>query len=120
MRIIIAGCRYFNDYGRLKLEFVQTVQEWRKEYNFDSLTIISGGAKGTDALGEKLAKNYFLPLEVYQADWSLGPKAGPIRNGIMASKATHLIAFPSKSSTGTRDMIRQATQKGLIIKIIEI
>lgn len=119
MRVIIAGYRHFNDYQRFQLEIGKVFKEWGINIH-TPLTVISGGAEGADFLAQALAKQYNLPIEIYEADWSLGLKGGPIRNEIMATKGTHLIAFPSKDSKGTRDMIKRAIAKGLTIKVIEI
>ena len=55
------------------------------------------------------------PVEV--ADGAGKPTAGPIRNAQMANYADALIAFWDGSSTGTRDMIRKAEEKGLKVHV---
>jgi hypothetical protein len=73
-------------------------------------TILSGGAKGADSLGEQWAAEYSVPLEIYPADWErYGKGAGFKRNALMASKADALIALWDGKSHGTKHMIDIAT-----------
>ena len=61
-----------------------------------------------------------LPVERYPADWeNNGRAAGPIRNRQMAEIANALIAFPLGESRGTRNMIKLAQEKGLLVRIVE-
>ena len=80
--------------------------------------IVSGGAKGADKLGEQYAMDYGLKTKMFHADWSKGKQAGPIRNAAMADYADALIAFWDGKSRGTANMIQNAKNKGLIIKIV--
>ena len=86
MRVIIAGGRDFTDY-QLLLDAIQEAQ-------FNIETVVSGGAKGADYLGEFYASEMNLKLNVYNADWERhGRAAGPIRNRKMAENADALIAM---------------------------
>jgi hypothetical protein len=82
MRIIIAGGRTFANYPAL-CEFCW---ESLKRIGIDNpcaedLTILSGGAKGADGLGEKFARENHLGVELFPANWkTYGRAAGPIRN----------------------------------------
>lgn len=106
MRVIIAGSRSYTDYSVL----CQAITE----SGFDITTIISGGATGVDALGEKYAMEHNIPLERFPAEWTkYGKAAGPMRNRTMAQSADALIALKTPNSLGTADMIRQATKHGL-------
>lgn len=113
MKLIIAGGRDFNDYNLLKKEALKFIGEEEID------CIISGMAPGADTLGVKFAKEYGYKLKEYPADWKkFGRRAGPIRNKIMAHKASHLIAFWDGDSTGTRHMINYASDCGLVVKVI--
>lgn len=104
MKVIIAGSRDFQDYEFLRdsLAFFFDL----KEVDPKDLIIISGGARGADALGERFAKELNIPVEVFPADWDLhGKAAGPIRNQQMAEYADYLIAFRKNESKGTTNMI---------------
>lgn len=106
MKVIIAGCRDFNDYAHV----CQAI----KESEFDITELVSGGASGVDRLGERYAKEIKIPLKLFPADWTKhGKKAGPIRNAEMANYSDALIAVWDGCSKGTGNMIDQAKQKGL-------
>jgi len=97
--IIIAGSRTITDYETVKSHLNQLIPV--KE----DITIISGGAKGVDKLGEYYANEYNLPLTIIPANWDkYGKSAGYKRNEEMANTATHLIAFYDGLSKGTAHM----------------
>ena len=103
MKYIVAGGRDFDDYERLH-------EECNRLTGVGDV-IISGGARGADALGEKYAKEQseLLTLEVYPADWKkYGKGAGHRRNHQMSLIADGLIAFWDGKSTGTKNMIEKA------------
>lgn len=110
MRVIIAGSRDFDNYDVL-LEAI-------KEAQFDITVVVSGGAKGADALGERYAVEGNKPLAIYKADWKAhGRGAGPVRNKKMAENADALIAIWDGASRGTGHMIKTATDKGLLVYV---
>lgn len=76
--------------------------------------VVSGGADGADACGEKWAKAKGIPIQKFEADWTrYGNSAGPIRNKEMADYADACILFPG--GRGTRSMKYFATQKRMRI-----
>jgi hypothetical protein len=88
------------------------------ECQFPIATVVSGGAKGVDALGERYAVEMNLPLHIYEADWEQhGRAAGPIRNRKMAENADALIAIWDGKSKGTKNMIETAEKKGLLVYV---
>ena len=110
MKVIIAGCRDFHDYGIL-LDAIQ-------ESKMDITIVVSGGAPGVDTLGEQYADEMNIPVHVYEADWDKhGRAAGPIRNRKMAENAEALIALWDGKSKGTKNMIETATKKGLLVYV---
>ena len=110
MKVIIAGGRDFDDYLLLLQAVVKA--------NFDITEVVSGGAKGADALGELFARDMDLSLSCFPANWDLhGRAAGPIRNGEMAEYADALIAMWDGKSSGTRNMIKQAKDRGLRVHV---
>ncbi len=77
---IVAGSRTFNDYDLLehKLNAFLSV---KKHIDQAHIVIVSGGAKGADALAERYAKEKGYELKVFKADWNLyGKSAGYRRN----------------------------------------
>lgn len=110
MKVIIAGGRDIHDY-ELVVDAVQ-------ESQFDIDTVISGGANGVDALGEKYSEEMNLNLKIFNADWAThGRAAGPIRNRKMAENADALIAIWDGKSRGTKNMIETAQKKGLLVYV---
>ena len=71
--------------------------------------IVSGGcSKGGDRFAEKIAKENFVPIHIYYANWVLGRHAGFLRNTTIAEKADVLIACVAPDRTGgTEDTIKK-------------
>jgi hypothetical protein len=112
-KVIIAGGRDFTDFQLLKRSCDNLL------INKPKVEIVSGGAAGSDALGEDYAYHHGFPCEQFEADWNLhGKSAGPIRNRQMAEYADALIAFWDGKSQGTRHMIQMAQTHDLDIRII--
>jgi len=113
MRVIIAGPRDFADFATL----AQAVQE----SGFEVTEVVSGGAPGVDAMGEKWAADYGLPVKRFPADWLVwGKSAGPRRNAQMADYAEALIALRRGDSPGTANMIALAKAKRLLVYVREV
>lgn len=112
-RVIIAGCRDYTDYKTLK-EFADHMLSNTKE----EIQIVSGGASGADALGERYAQEKGYSLIRFPADWNkYGRSAGPKRNKQMAQYADALIAFWDGKSKGTKNMIDEARTAGIRVRI---
>ena len=118
-RVVIAGCRDYNNYDEAK-EFIDyCLSRIRKE---NEIIIVSGGARGADALGERYAKENGFKIERYPAHWEkYGKSAGPKRNEQMAKVADCVICFWDRKSLGTKSMIGFAKEynKPIRIKIIK-
>jgi len=114
IRLIIAGGRDFNS--------VDMIVDAMADYDLDSLTIISGTARGADQLGEHYAKVKDIPIERYPAKWKVNGvfnrAAGYQRNVVMAQNATHLLAFWDGRSRGTKHMIDVAKEHGLDVNVV--
>ena len=113
MKVIVAGGRDFKDYKLLK----ETLDNFQQEYG-NITEIISGGARGSDKLGEQYANENNIPIKRFVPDWNgLGKKAGFVRNRQMGDYAKEhngmLVAFWDKQSRGTKSMIDYATKIGL-------
>lgn len=115
-RVIIAGSRSFSNYKLLREHCQAVLQE---KMNTHHVIIVSGHARGADALGERFAKEFGLPIELYPAQWNaLGKGAGMVRNAQMAKVSDALIAFWDGHSRGTEHMINFARRRGLDVTII--
>lgn len=111
MRVIIAGSRMCSlTVCELSLIIVES--------KFNPSVIISGGARGADALGEAWAAVTQTKCEKYPADWDkYGKSAGYKRNEQMASNADALIALWDGESKGTKHMIDIANKRELLTYI---
>ena len=100
-RVIVAGSRSFSDYEMLKYYLDKVLANVK-----DPIEIVSGHARGADALGERYAKERGYGLITFPADWaSFGKLAGFRRNVQMARYADALVAFHDGESRGTQHMI---------------
>lgn len=105
MKVIIAGGRNITN--------IACVRGAVANSGFEVTEIISGGAAGVDTLGETYGKQEGIPVRIFPADWSLGRKAGPLRNATMAQNADALILVWDGKSRGSASMKREARKHGL-------
>lgn len=81
--------------------------------------VLHGAARGADHQAAMDAESYGLRTEGMPADWSLGRKAGPLRNRAMLDRKPRLvIAFWDGHSRGTLDTISEATRRGIPVEIV--
>ena len=125
VKVIIAGSRNFYNYDKVE----DTVVSYFMSRGIlkENVEIISGGAKGADKLGERLAISYGLKLALFPAKWdTYGKAAGMIRNKEMAAYAIKdsekaiLFAFWDGESHGTKGMIDIAKRCGMEVVVNEI
>ena len=123
-RVIVAGSREFEQYSIVTKEldhFLSSLPSAGK------ITIVVGGCRGADALGERYAYEHDYDLQVFPAEWEkYGKSAGPIRNRSMAKYAASdhakgvLFAFWDGVSRGTQNMIQHAKDFRLEVHVIPI
>ena len=82
--------------------------------------ILSGGASGVDTYAEMYAIENGIPIKIFKPDWSLGKKAGPIRNALMLKEAEAVIAIWDGTSKGTESSIKIAKKRHLPMHIVEL
>lgn len=98
MKVIIAGSRDIDNYD-LIVEAIQQAE-------FEITEVVSGTARGPDKLGEQWARDNFIPISRFPADWNThGKSAGYRRNAEMGQYADALIAVWDGQSRGTKHMI---------------
>ncbi len=115
IRCIIAGSRGFDDYAML----LTAVNICFLNFAVEDITILSGMARGADRMGERFAHEMGIAVDQYPAQWdTYGRSAGYKRNELMATEATHLIAFWDGVSRGTKHMIDLATKHGLTLATV--
>ena len=86
-------------------------------------TIVHGAARGADTLAADLAVKYNMTVIGVPADWAThGKKAGPLRNQRMLDehRPDFVLAFPTKDSIGTWDMIKRAANAGIPVQIFPL
>ena len=87
----------------------------------DDTTLIHGGCRGEDIMSEDYAKTRGWKVIRVDADWSLGLRAGPVRNRKMLDmKPDKVIAFHLNihHSKGTRDCVKEAKRREIRIEMI--
>ena len=110
-RLAVVGSRDFTDYDRLSRAIASFP---------DVKVVISGGAKGADALAERAAEDLGLECEVFRADWKrYGRGAGPMRNTMIVENSDAILAFLLPGSRGTLDTLKKATKRGLRLWVIQ-
>ena len=93
---------------------IQAIEQWGLPSS-----VVSGGAKGADTMGEKWADDNGIDCIVYNSDWEKhGKKAGPLRNIDIIKKADKVLAFPSHKGKGTQHAISLAkVQQKEVLKL---
>lgn len=114
---LVVGSRTFSDYELMKQRLDLLLR------NQNNVVIVSGGARGADSLAERYAKEKGHPCKVFPADWSLGKRAGFIRNKQMHEYIASFdrrgaVAFWDGSSRGTAQNFELAKQYNNPIRIV--
>lgn len=116
MKIIVAGSRNFNNYELLRDRLNYLLKNASDE---DEITIISGGARGADQLGERYAKEKGYKIIRKPANWDkYGKSAGYKRNEEMAKIADVCVCFWDGESRGTKHMIDLSKKYKLKLNVI--
>jgi hypothetical protein len=131
-RIIVAGGRNY----RNKLFVFSELSERIPVAIRHSVEIVEGGAHGPDRFAREWAIEKGVKLKTIEANWEdmlepcvkrFSKKNGPYnalagmkRNVQMAEYGTHLIAFWDGKSPGTGNMIKEAKQRNLKVRVIKV
>ena len=117
-RVVVGGCRDFNDYTVLS-EYLDTVLSNISKEN--DIIILSGHCRGVDTLAERYAEEHGYKTEIYPAEWDkYGKSAGPKRNKLMVDKSDYVVAFWDKQSRGTKSLIEYAMKQNKPIRVKDI
>jgi hypothetical protein len=113
--MIVCGSRDWED----RETIYKTLAEFPKDW-----TVIHGDCRGADRIAGAAAIHLGMTVEIYPAQWKIfGRKAGPIRNRQMLDegKPDMVLAFHHdyKSSSGTKNMIKQASEQGLNTVLVD-
>ena len=136
-RLVVAGGRDFQDPAFLDQALqrslrdygpAELLQQLNEANPYGPLQIVSGGARGADALGEQWAKAAGVPVQRYPAAWDdihapgavvrtnrqgrpYNANAGFARNALMAQNADAVLVMPG--GRGTDHMVKVAQEQGL-------
>lgn len=117
IKLAVVGSRTFNNVR----EFLEIMNIIKQKYNIT--TIVSGGARGADSMGEEYADRNKLKKIIFKADWNrYGKKAGYIRNVDIIKNCDVCIAFWDGESHGTKhdiDLSKQYNKKCFIYNFID-
>ena len=116
---LIVGSRSFIDYDKLKKSLDKLLIGKINK----NIIIVSGGAKGADALAERYAKEKGYQLYVFPAEWEKGKFAGYERNEkmhkyISTKKDKGCVAFWDGKSKGTEHSFYLAKKYNNSLRVI--
>ena len=97
MKIAVVGSRAFRDWAH----FSRVMRDAIKRGDI----IISGAARGADAMAKRWADENDIEIIEYPADWSKGLDAGFVRNRQIIGECDQCIAFWDHKSKGTEHSI---------------
>lgn len=82
--------------------------------------LVSGGAKGADSTGEKIARELGCQCVIFKPDWDrYGKSAGFLRNHSIVGKAQVVLAFWDGASRGTKHSIELAKSQNKPLWIVK-
>lgn len=101
--------------------FQQAMEDLIVTQNKVPALVITGGAKGADALGEAWARQHQIPLLILKPEYDkFGKRAPLLRNTDIVKGCTHLLAFPHSSGSGTQDAIRKAFKMDKMVMVYHL
>ena len=104
MNVAVVGSRDF--------EPMELVWEFLRDWPGPIERIVSGGARGVDTAAARYARAHNIPLTEIRANWSLGRRAGPMRNREIVAASDLVLAFWDGVSPGTRSTLEYAALQG--------
>ena len=115
MRVLVCGGRNYDNYEELYAVLDWIDCSWEGPETFGPISvIISGHAKGADALSEQWAKKREVSLEIYPAEWDVyGKGAGFIRNQQMIDEGLPDLVVAFSGGKGTMNMIKLSNQANI-------
>lgn len=125
MKLAIIGSRSYGDYEGdtllLNDKFTKALEVLQNSFPAGSVSeIVSGGARGADAIGKALAGHLRLKYTEFLPDWArYGRSAGFRRNALIINYTDVVLAFWDGTSCGTKHSIdlAKAQNKKVIIHL---
>ena len=85
----------------------------------ETTAIISGGARGIDALAKRIARELALDFLEIRPDYARYGKTAPLsRNAAIVSMADQVLAVWDFTSRGTAHVIAQCIERGVPVRVI--
>lgn len=114
MRVVVSGDRTYRDRDLV----YRVLDDLHARYGITLL--VHGEATGLDTLAKQWAMERGVPPFGCPYASAYGKDGGPIRNGWLLDFGMPelVVAFPMKNSVGTWNMVTQAKQRGLNIRLI--
>ena len=115
MKIAIIGSRDYENYTEM-YNYIKS------KININDISkVVSGGARGADAMGEWFAKENNIKTEIYLPDWNkYGRGAGFVRNKQIIENAEIIFAFLKNNSNGTKNSIMIARKLNRQLFVLNI
>lgn len=112
-RVLITGSRAWHNEFTI---FAVIMLLWEEH---SDLVVVHGACPtGADHIADEVCRVSGILTEPHPADWSLGRKAGPLRNKEMIDTAPDLVvAFVEGESRGTRGTIELARAAGIKTRV---
>lgn len=115
MKLIVAGSREIID--------EEFVSGWLDKMNcaLNISEVVSGTCRGPDTFGEDWARENWVHIKRFPANWDeFGRAAGPIRNREMAKYADVAIVFISQGSRGAKNMMEEMIKERKPVMVISL
>ena len=110
MKVAVIGSRDFDN--------LDLINETLSKFKSEITLVVSGGAKGADAMAELWAKSNGIETLIFLPDWSkFGRSAGVVRNQDIIKSCDLCIAFWDGKSKGTASGIRLCKKYGKPCKV---
>lgn len=120
-RVLVTGSRDWEDEVAV---FDALTEQLNEDFEHHIVVVHGHCPTGADAIADKFCKanegNRFCTVDVerHPADWSLGKKAGPLRNQEMVDLGADIcLAFMLPGSRGTRHCVSAARRAGIEVEL---
>ena len=113
---MITGSRKFSANGVIELVKSDVYRELDELHKINpDMTLLSGGARGVDQIGEKWAHERNVKCNIYKPNYKHYRKGAPlVRNKEMIDKCDSIVAFWNGTSKGTKHVLDNALSKLMI------
>ncbi len=116
VKLAVVGSRFPEEHTDVAYKQMEATLDF-----FDIKTIISGGARGVDALATRYAEENAIPYQEFPADWDThGKSAGYKRNVLIVNACEEVAAFWDGVSKGTKHSIDIADKKGKPVHLFKL